>query len=61
MESGGFFEPLMTFVDSLVQQRFLRTEHRDMLVVGQDVSVLLERMSAYVPVVVPKWINRDQT
>lgn len=44
---GGFYDAMSTFIDHVVDQGFLKTEHRDMLIVERDASAMLERMSAY--------------
>ena len=43
----GFFDPLRAFVDGLVDEGFLKPEFRDMLVVSDELSVILERFRAY--------------
>ena len=57
----GFFEPLVGFLDRVVEERFLRSEHRAMLLVDDDVGRLLDRLSSYEPPDVAKWIDRDAT
>jgi uncharacterized protein (TIGR00730 family) len=57
---AGYFDGLLTFLDHAVAQRFLRDEHRAMVLVDDDAERLLERLeSARVPDV-PKWIGRDE-
>lgn len=56
---GGFFDPLLSFLDFTVEQEFVKPVHRDMLIVGSDPGPLLDRMSDYTPPETDKWINRD--
>jgi len=43
-------------------ERFLRQEHRDMLLVEREPHALLERLRGFEPdAVLPKWIDREET
>ena len=53
-----FFLPLLQFLDGLVSQRFLRLEHREMIVVEEDPLALLEKLAKHRPSPAPKWIDR---
>ena len=46
------------FLDHAVAERFVRPEHRGLLLRDTDAEALLERMAAWEPVAVPKWIDR---
>lgn len=54
---NGFYEPLLALVDHAVTQGFIRASHRDMLLVDEEPARLLDRLQAYRPVTVPKWIT----
>ena len=56
----GFFDPLVTLLEVATLQRFVRTEHRDMVIVESDPSTLLGRLGAWTPVTVDKWIDRSE-
>jgi hypothetical protein len=56
----GFYDQLIGFLDGVVAQRFLRAEHRQMLLQASDPAVLLERLAAYRPPEVGKWIGRGE-
>jgi uncharacterized protein (TIGR00730 family) len=55
-----FFDPLLTFLDHQVGERFMRPEHRDMLLVESDPEKLLDRFAAYRAPVIEKWIRPDE-
>jgi uncharacterized protein (TIGR00730 family) len=57
LEVNGFFDPLLAFLDSLVEKGFVRPEHRAMLLVEPDPARLVERMASHRPVQVPKWLD----
>ena len=57
----GFFDPLIQFLDALVAHRFVRQEHRDLLIVDDDPVNLLARIDAWRPTATqPKWIQRGE-
>lgn len=54
----GYFDPLIDLLDHSVEERFLRPEHRDLLVVDSDPASVVECMIAWEPVAVDKWLDR---
>ena len=56
-----YYSPLLAFLDHMVAQRFLRDEHRAMVLVDTTPAPLLARLTAYEPPVVSKWIDRTET
>jgi uncharacterized protein (TIGR00730 family) len=54
----GYFDKFLDFLDHAVDQRFLRKEHRQMILVGQNPDQLLTAMESYRPIPVEKWIDR---
>jgi uncharacterized protein (TIGR00730 family) len=54
----GFFDPLMKMLDKAVEEKFLRPEHRGILISEEDEAILLKRMNEYKPVSAEKWIER---
>lgn len=61
LDVAGYYAPLVAFLDHAVTEGFLRPQHREMLVVEQDADALLDRLTAWSPPTVHKWIDRDQT
>jgi uncharacterized protein (TIGR00730 family) len=58
---GGFYDPLLGFLDHLVAQRFVRREHRDLVLVDDAAERLVHRMVRHDPPALPKWIDRAAT
>jgi len=58
---AGYFDHLMAFLDHAVSERFLRPEHRAMVLVEADAETLLDRFAAYRPPQLEKWIDRGST
>jgi len=54
----GFFNPLLKMLDKSVEEKFLRPEHRGILLAEEDEAILLKRMNEYKPVTAEKWIER---
>lgn len=54
----GFFDPLLKMLDDAVKEKFLRPEHRGILLAEEDEAILLKRMNEYKPVPAEKWIER---
>lgn len=54
---AGYFDPLLSFLDRTVEERFVRQAHRDMVVVESDPTAMLDRFAAYEPPQVVKWVN----
>jgi predicted Rossmann-fold nucleotide-binding protein len=54
----GFFGPLLEMLDHAVEEKFLRPEHRNILLIDDDFSRLFKKLEAYQPVTAEKWIER---
>ena len=57
----GYFDHLLQFFDHAVGEGFVRKEHRDNLVVSDDILPLFQRMKNYRPLVMGKWIEDIKT
>ncbi|HLJ56004.1 MAG TPA: TIGR00730 family Rossman fold protein [Chthonomonadaceae bacterium] len=58
---GGYFDLLLDFADHALDQRFVRPEHRSLLLTDTDAAVLLDRMALFHSPIVDKWMDRDET
>ncbi len=58
VEVAGYWTRLLAFIDHMVEERFLRAEQRDALLVATEPAALLERMLAYEPAILDKWLDR---
>jgi hypothetical protein len=58
LDVAGFYRPLVAFLDGAAGERFVRPEHRGMLLVDDDAGALLDRLAAYEPPAVDKWVRR---
>jgi len=57
---AGYYDPLLAFLDSMTDERFLSSGHRAMAIVDDEVEPLLDRLAAYQPPAVPRWISAPE-
>jgi uncharacterized protein (TIGR00730 family) len=56
----GYYRHVADFLDHAVAERFVRDEHRDMLIVEEDAATMLDRLQGFdSAAVTPKWIDRE--
>lgn len=60
LDVAGYYAGLTAFLDHAVDQRFLRAEHRELLLVSEDAGELLARFATWEAPTVEKWIDREQ-
>jgi uncharacterized protein (TIGR00730 family) len=58
LDVEGFYSHLIAFLDHAVEERFLRSEHRAMLIVETSANALLDRFESYAAPKLEKWIGR---
>lgn len=59
---AGYYDPLLALFDTAVRERFLRPEHRALLLSEpSNPAALLDALAAWTPVEVGKYLDRDQT
>jgi len=58
LNADGYFDQLVRMLDHAVEEKFLRPEHREILIVEEDEAVLLEKLDQFRPVTADKWIER---
>jgi len=55
---NNYFRYLVAMFDTMVEERLLKVENRDMLLVADDPETLLDRMTEYKFHPVEKWLDR---
>jgi uncharacterized protein (TIGR00730 family) len=53
----GYYDSILTFLENAVDQRFIRKEHKNMLLIDVDPESLLTRFNNYEVVPIEKWID----
>jgi uncharacterized protein (TIGR00730 family) len=56
----GYYDHLAAFLDHAVEEEFLRPQHRAVLTVAEEPAELLDRLAAYEPPTVGKWVELDR-
>jgi uncharacterized protein (TIGR00730 family) len=55
---GGYFDSLLAFFETATDERFLRAEHRDMVLIDDEAASLVDQLARCEPVVLDKWLDR---
>lgn len=55
---GGYFDSLLAHLDHTVERRFVRPEHRDLVLAEGEPAALLDALTAWTPRPVEKWLDR---
>lgn len=59
LDAGGFYSKLGEFLDHLVSEAFVRSQHRAMLQLGESPHELLQLLRDWQPSAAPKWVERE--
>lgn len=55
---AGYYDKLIAFLETMEAERFIRPEHRAMLLVESEPTPLLDRLLAFTAPDVAKWLDR---
>jgi uncharacterized protein (TIGR00730 family) len=55
----GYYTPLLAMFDHAVEERFLRTENRGLVLARESAAELLRALEQWRPVRVEKWLDRE--
>lgn len=56
LNTRGFFDSFLAFIDHMVVEKFLPAAHRHSASVDADAEILIEKLQTYQRVDVPKWL-----
>lgn len=59
LDVAGYYRTLLAFIDHAVTARFVRPEHRAMILVDTEAGRMLDRLQAFRPPRIEKWLDRD--
>lgn len=57
LDASGYYDDLVSFLDTAVAAGFVNATNRAMLVVERDPAALFERLASYAPPEVSRWID----
>lgn len=55
---SGYYDKLVTFLDYSVEQRFVKREHRDKIIIDDDIDRIFHDFKNYEALKVNKWLDR---
>jgi uncharacterized protein (TIGR00730 family) len=58
LDVGGYWDHLLAFLDHAVNERLLRAEHRESLIVEREAPALLARLRQFEYSFEPKWLDQ---
>ncbi len=58
---AGYYDLFLQHFDKMTAEGFMKPVNRNMLVDDSDPAALIEKLLAYQPVAIPKWLQADQT
>jgi uncharacterized protein (TIGR00730 family) len=61
LDVAGYWQPLLAFLEHAVNERFLRAEHLETLLVERDAAVLLDRLGSFRHLAADKWLDRTNS
>jgi uncharacterized protein (TIGR00730 family) len=61
LDAGGFYGNLLGLLDHMVREGFLRPQHREVMLADAEPAGLLDRMAAWTPPAVHKWIDLERS
>jgi uncharacterized protein (TIGR00730 family) len=62
LDVDDYYAGIASFLEHAVEERFVREEHRAMLIVESDPRRLIDRLRDFEPsAITPKWIGREET
>jgi uncharacterized protein (TIGR00730 family) len=56
----GFYDPLISLLEKMVDKGFLKKQNRDMLLMSDNIEDLITQMKNYVAPVLGKWITKEK-
>lgn len=56
---NGFYDDLLSLIESMVDKGFVKQINKDMLLVSDDIETLLAMMNNYLAPLVGKWIRKE--
>ena len=57
----GFYDDLLAFFEHALGEEFLKPTHRQIVVAHSDAASLIDRLAAWMPPPVTKWIDRTES
>ena len=56
---AGYFDPFLAFAECMIEERFVRVEHRHLYSVASEPEALLDQLMQPMPAPIDKWVDRS--
>lgn len=60
LDVGGYFAPLGALLDAATRQGFVSSVHRNLVITEDEPARLLDRLTAWTPVLTGKWLEKSE-
>ena len=60
LNTAGYFDGLLNLIDHAIAEKFIRPEHRELLVAADTPAQLLSRLDRHEPPMTRKWFRADE-
>ena len=57
LNTGGYYDKLLAFIDHTVEEGFVRQEHRRNMIVATNAKELIQKLREYRPLEMDKWLE----
>ncbi len=57
LNTAGYYDHLISFIDKMVEDRFLDEGHRGLMMIEKDPVTIIEKINNFKPVNTEKWLN----
>ncbi len=57
LNTAGYYDHLISFIDKMVEDRFLDEGHRGLMMIEKDPVKIIEKINNFKPVNTEKWLN----
>ena len=57
---NGFYDKMLDYLDHAVAEKFIRLQHREMIVGDADIESMFEKFSQYEPPIGQKWVDLER-
>lgn len=61
LNAGGYYDKLLEFLEHAIDEAFVRREYASILAVSASPGELIDRMAAWQPPTVTKWITKSES
>jgi uncharacterized protein (TIGR00730 family) len=58
LDVAEYWQPLLRFLEHSVNERFLRAEYLETMLIDRDPGFLLDRLASHQPLTLNKWMDR---